>query len=910
MAAKSSIHERLELALEGAELGIWDWDLATGVVQYDERWASMLGYSASELVPTADTWKGLLHPDEREKVLGILQAHLEGRCPHYEIEHRLRHKNGSWVWVLSRGRVLERDPMGRPVRAAGTHLNITERKQEELARLEAEQEAHRRARDLEMLLKSMSNAFVVWRTPLDEHGHLTDFYFDYFNDAYERIAGVSLADVQGKSVREVWPETEPSWYAIYEQIARTGTPQSFEMRHQPTHGLYACNAYRLPHLEDRVCVAFEDVTDRRQHLVEMRNLAEQRDAILNAASVGITLLQKRIIQWCNAEFCGILGYRESELLGADARQFYVHQEDYERVGREGYACIGAGGVYSNEFLFYKKTGEAIWCRLRAKALEPTNIDKGSIWTFNDVNEQRLAEAALRESELRFKRLVQYSSDVIVVSDGHGVVAWASDSVTSTFGYQPSEWIGAALVDFVQDTERAPLSAAMADVIANPHVPQRVGFHCRHKAGHWVPLEVAATNFLDDVSVKGVVFNLRDISARIQIEAERHKLAEQLQQAMKMEAIGRLAGGIAHDFNNLLTAISGNLELASLEPNGSHGEIGEHLQNAQKAASSAAGLTRQLLAFSRRQMIEPKVLDLNQLVDNVRNLLARIIGEDVLLRTALGPHLPPVRVDPGQFEQVLVNLAVNARDAMPNGGVLLIETSVVELDEAYCAAHTDVLPGRYVLLAISDTGVGMDERTRQHLFEPFFTTKPKGRGTGLGLATIFGAIKQSGGSIEVYSELGKGSTFKVYLPPSEAKSEVSESSTQGPEMPLGSETILLIEDDSVVLNLSEAMLKRLGYHVLVAQGAAVALDLARSRRERIDLIFTDVVMPEMNGRDLSERLKVLHPEAKVLFASGYTENVIVHHGVVHQGTNFIGKPFSIVALAKKVRAALDASSPVP
>jgi len=396
---------------------------------------------------------------------------------------------------------------------------------------------------------------------------------------------------------------------------------------------------------------------------------------------------------------------------------------------------------------------------------------------------------------------------------------------------------------------------------------------------------------------------QDVTDRKREEKEKQRLEAQLQQAMKMEAVGRLAGGVAHDFNNLLTGIMGNLQLAQMEMKPDD-PLAEMLTEVNKAAESAAALTRQLLAFSRKQLIEPKVLDLNDIISSLHKMLARLIGEDIELKTVPGKSLGAVKVDPGQIEQILVNLAINARDAMPDGGTLLVETGDVELDEEYCRRHSNAQPGGFVMLAVSDTGVGMSEEVKSHLFEPFFTTKPKGHGTGLGLATIYGAVKQSGGFVEVYSEPGMGTSFKIYLPRAMEKAEKLEKGRRVLEMPGGTETVLLVEDEGIVRELAIKILKRLGYKVLHAPNGGEAFMMAEGYKNRIDLLLTDVVMPGMNGRQLAERLVEIHPEMKVLYTSGYTENVIVHHGVVEENLNFIGKPYAPRDLAAKLREVLE------
>jgi signal transduction histidine kinase len=393
------------------------------------------------------------------------------------------------------------------------------------------------------------------------------------------------------------------------------------------------------------------------------------------------------------------------------------------------------------------------------------------------------------------------------------------------------------------------------------------------------------------------------------ESEREKaealsaLKKSEEQLLQAEAVGRLAGGISHDFNNLLTAIIGysDLSLRRLQTND---PMRRNLEEIKKASERAASLTRQLLAFSRKQVMQPKVFDLNSVVTDLEKMLVRMIGEDIELQTVLKENPGNVKADPGQIEQVLMNLVINARDAMPMGGKLTIETGNVYLDQNYAYQHVGVTPGTYVMIAVSDSGTGMDDETRNRIFEPFFTTKEIGKGTGLGLSTVYGIVKQSGGNIWVYSELGKGTTFKIYLPRVNEGAEDYRDVLETEDLALGTETVLLVEDDELVRNLAREVLESSGYRVLEAATGASALLLCEKHNQPIDLLLTDVVMPEMSGRNLADRLLQLHPEMRVLFMSGYTENSIVHHGVLDKEANFIQKPFTPGGLALRVREVLD------
>jgi signal transduction histidine kinase len=407
---------------------------------------------------------------------------------------------------------------------------------------------------------------------------------------------------------------------------------------------------------------------------------------------------------------------------------------------------------------------------------------------------------------------------------------------------------------------------------------------------------------DEGGIIGVRSMIQDITERKLAEEQMNNLQEQLRQSQKLEAIGQLAGGIAHDFNNLLTIIKGYGQLSLIDLKESDPLWG-NIQEIQSAAQKATNLTRQLLAFSRRQILDPKVLNLNALLQDLDKMLHRIIGEHIELATLLTDDLGKVKIDPGQFEQMVLNLALNARDAMPSGGNLTIETANVELDEEYAHAHISVTPGRYVMLSITDSGVGIQQEIKEKIFEPFFTTKEKG--TGLGLSTVYGIVKQSGGNIWVYSEAGHGTIFKIYLPRVEEELDILRGRKETDSLPRGSETVLLVEDEQSVRSLANRILRLQGYTLLEAANGEEALRVAQEHAgEKIHLLFTDVVMPHLGGKELADQLKVLRPDIKVLYTSGYTDNAIVHQGVLEPGTYILQKPFSPQSLSQKVREVLD------
>jgi two-component system, cell cycle sensor histidine kinase and response regulator CckA len=515
----------------------------------------------------------------------------------------------------------------------------------------------------------------------------------------------------------------------------------------------------------------------------------------------------------------------------------------------------------------------------------------------DVTDKKLAAALAEAGERKYRDLFETSNDGIFVADSQGKLMEVNDSACAQLGYSRQELLSKSIAE-ISALEGPSLDRRLAKVMTRGRSVYETAH--RRKDGTVCPVElsVSPVDFGGHPAFLGIA---RDITERKKSEDQQRHLERQLQQAVKMESIGILAGGVAHDFNNLLTVISGNVSVAnrSVDPNSN---VGTCLREIGSAVASATSLTRQLLAFSRKQVIEPRPTNLSDLVSNMHKMLGRLIGEDIDLRICAASDLDLVLVDPGLIEQAIINLVVNARDAMPTGGKLVIETVNVDLDGAYEHDHPPLKAGRHVMLAVSDTGTGMSEEVKAHLFEPFFTTKPKGHGTGLGLATTYGAIKQSGGDIQTYSEVGRGTTLRIYLPRTLQPLRVSESRPAG--APTGTETILVVEDQELVRRVAVRILKGLGYNVLDAVSGEDAVRVAAAEPGLIALLLTDVIMPDMNGRELATRLTSLRPELRVLFTSGYTENVIGQHGVLDPGIDFIAKPYRADELAWKVRTVID------
>ena len=577
--------------------------------------------------------------------------------------------------------------------------------------------------------------------------------------------------------------------------------------------------------------------------------------------------------------------------------------------RDGEPGLAPDRVIEFEAEYYHADGHTLWLSNRVKGVRDADGAVTGIYgCSSDITERKRAEQRLRAERERAQTYLDLAGVMFVALDTEGRISMVNRRACEVLGWEEDELVGASWFDTCIPSRDRESVREVSLLLLRGEIEPVEYFENSVLTRDGSERVIAWHNTVlrdDSGAIVGHLSSGDDVTERRHAEQEHAQLEQRLHESRKMEAVGRLAAGVAHDFNNVLTVISANAGIM-LEDVPSADPLRESIEEIAGACDQAAGLTRQLLTFSRSQVIEPRVLDLGRLLDNLRPMLERLIGEDILLQTSAPLGLGRVLVDPSQAEQVVLNLAINARAAMPDGGELRIELEDVRVDERECLRHTDATPGAYVALSVSDNGEGMDEATRERIFEPFFSTREPGEGTGLGLATVYGIVTQHGGWIRVDSRRGVGTRFVAHFPRTTGEAQpVPPRRSSG--LASGDETILVVEDDKRVRNLVVRLLRRLGYRVLRAAGGREALELARRHDGPIDLLLTDVVMPRMNGHELSQLLAEARPTVKTLFTSGYTADIIAHHGVLEEGVELVAKPFSPEDLADRIRAILDRRS---
>lgn len=723
----------------------------------------------------------------------------------------------------------------------------------------------------------------------NENDEPADFSFLEVNPAFEKQTGIQNA--RGRRVREIIPQLEEHWFATYGKIALTGEPARFENEAAQLQRCYDVHAFRIGEpREKKVAVFFNDISERKQteeRLREYQRVVEGLEEMIVVVDRQYRYLiaNTAFLNFCAMSAKQVIGHFVEEVVGKDVFAATVKEKmDQCFLGKVVHyeftydsPNLGTRGFFVSYFPIAGRSGvDRIACVLQ------------------DITERKWAEEELRKSEERFSKAFRNSPVAITIStEEEGRYLDVNDAFLLMLGWQRRDVIGhtsAELHFWAEPLDRTEMLRQVkeAEQVAKLNIRYKTAKGEIREAEVWAePIELDGQ--------RCVLAITRDVT-------EAQRLEAQFRQAQKMEAVGQLAGGVAHDFNNLLGVILGYTDL-SLSLTASGSSANQNLEQIKKASNRAVALTRQLLAFSRQQVVFPRVLDLNEVVQNLITMLRRLVSEEIAVSFRPAVPIDSIKADPGQIEQILMNLAGNARDAMPNGGEILIETGNAELDEDYVSPHPGSRAGQHVVLTVSDTGCGMDENVKSKLFEPFFTTKGVGKGSGLGLSTVYGIVKQNGGTIVVYSEPGNGTTFKIYFPAVAVKAEPLTQAHEDAESRGGSETILVVEDDESLRELTARMLQDAGYQVIEARDTDNALDIVRTSQPRIDLLLTDVIMPGRTGIELLEQAKALQPNLLSLFMSGYTGDLVSQRGGSIQEATFLEKPFTRNSLLTKIYSAL-------
>ncbi len=882
--AVSQSEERFRLALDAANAGTWEWDLETNEnVWSDELW-KLFDIEPYSRAPSLDAWRELVHPDDLASAEQLVaQAAQTGT--ELNVEFRISDREGRERWLLSQGRPL-RDSQGRAVRFVGIVLDITERKR-------AEEATQAREQDLQRFAEFAPVAIAMFDREM-RYLAASQCFRDEF----------SLGDQElvGRSHYEVFPEIPERWRAIHRRCLAgaverhpgelfqrlDGTEQWSRWDIQPWH--------RADGQIGGIVLFTEDITRQKKSEEALRASEANYRTLFESASDGITVTdaQLRYVD-ANATACRLFGYAQEELLARSIPDVLA-AEEMPRLAPFMQSMI-AGEVSKSEWRFRRKDGSLFLCEVCAIALPDGRL----LSIGRDITDRKRVEEELAKSQERLALAIQATQlGTFDFSPKTGTLIW-SELTRRHFGLPSCAEVSYdVFLRGIHPDDHERVHATVQSLL----LPASGGQYATEY--RTIGIEDGLERF---VSSWGRVFfdpegqPVRFVGVTLDI-SERKRLEDQYRQAQKLESVGRLAGGVAHDFNNLLTVINGysDMVLGDL-PAGD--PMHDSVTEIRIAGERAAALSRQLLVLSRKQVVQPKDVNLNDVIVEVERMLGRVIGEDIRLECVLNPCLGSVMADPGQLHQVLMNLAINARDAMPAGGTLRIETRNIDIDDRFAEQHAYMKPGGYVQLQVSDTGSGMTKAVMSHLFEPFFTTKKAGVGTGLGLATVYGIVKQSGGSILVDSEFGKGARFTIFLPRIDAGIKVGYEPAPSPLG--GTETILVVEDQQQLRKMVARVLRGFGYTVLEAADPEDAMVQSEGYAGRIHLLLTDVVMPGMAGPELAGRMKPSRPAMEVVFMSGYSEGTRLDEQVLQSSGGYLAKPFSPEELASKVREALGPQS---
>ncbi len=894
---------RFDLTAELSRTCVWEVD-ETGLYTYVSRAVEqVLGYLPEELVGRMRFYD-LRPDDEREAFTAAAFELFERKGCLKNLESRVRTKDGRLIWVSVYGAPLFRE--NRTVRGyRGCTIDITE--------LKAAEERLAHSHDLlRYIIEHAQSAVAV---------HDRNLKYIYVSRRYLEEYGVREQDVIGKHHYEVFPDLPQKWRDVHQkalagEVCRGDRDPYYRQDGSMDWTRWECRPwYEKGGPIGGIIIYTEVITERVQAEEAIRESETNFRRLFETMAQGVIYLgpDGQIIL-ANPSAERILGLDFSAAAGRTLRirdWKPIREDGSELPDYEHPALVALNtGKQVDSFVMgvtNQKTGDRVWLSVSAIPLSrPGESRPFQVHTsFRDITGRKRVERELIESHRMLKDVIETIPARVFWKDCEGRYLGCNRLFARDAGRDsPESLIGDHDFNLAWTEEAEMYRADDRSVIESGEAKINYEEQQTKADGQKVWLRTSKIPLRDgEGRIYGVLGSCEDITEHKFQQEAREKLETQLRQAQKMESVGRLAGGVAHDFNNMLGVIVGHTEMALAQVD-TTSPVFTHLQEIHQAAERSADLTRQLLAFARKQTVTPKVLDLNENVEGMLNMMRRLIGEDIDLAWRPGTHLGSVKMDPSQIEQLLANLCVNARDALRDTGTVTVETRLAAIDEAYCAGHAGFIPGEYVMLAVSDNGCGMGPEVLSHLFEPFFTTKEVGKGTGLGLATVYGIVKQNNGFINVYTEPGYGSTFKIYLPRCTAEPEFMRKEQVEPRPALGHETVLLVEDEPAILDIVQLMLEAQGYRVLAAGTPDEAIRMAWEHGDSINLLITDVVMPRMNGRELARSLMSICPDIKCLFMSGYTANAIAHHGVLDKDAHFIQKPFTVDDLAAKVRHVIE------
>jgi two-component system cell cycle sensor histidine kinase/response regulator CckA len=882
--------ERLAMALDGANDGLWDWNIETNEVYYSPRWKSMLGYKDHEIKHEFTEWERLIHPDDLSKSWDTLNQAIESQGNRFDIEFRMRHKDGHWIDILSRALIYRRKEDNQPYRVVGTHVDITERKKIE----EALRKSEARYRSL---YSTMNEGVALHEVIYDDSGKAIDYRIIDVNQAYSEITKISAEKAIGSTGSELYEIEDPPFLDQYVEVAKKGVPISFDINWEPMDKYFNIAVFSPE--PGKFATVFTDITDQHKATQQLEENEKRLRSIISAMPALLDAFDENgnIIFW-NTECERVTGYTADEVMGIpNILETFYPDPQYRQLVID--SVQKQMGDFTNlEFEITCKDGSK-------KVISWSNISKKypisgwTTWAIGiDITDRKHAEEKLRQNEERFRNILDsVSVGIYAVELKTKIITYVNPAAIQLIGLSKENIIGKKCTEIVCDSEKE-CCPAIHNKLSTYSSEQTI----RNVNGEQIPvLKRVAPVILNEQEC--LLTSFIDLTPLKKVEEEKAQLEEQLFQSQKMQSIGTLAGGIAHDFNNILMAILGYSQ-SVMEEISVDNPLYKDIEEIYKAGNRAASLTNQLLAFSRKQIIQPKLVNLNEKIFDLQKMLRRLMGENIEIGILSDPDIGNIKTDPGQIDQIVMNIAVNARDAMSEGGTFIIKTARIYLDDDYCKKQPEVEPGNYIMLSLSDTGSGIAKEIQNQIFDPFFTTKDQGKGTGLGLSTVYGIVKQNNGHITLSSEIEKGSTFEVYFPEVEISHQQQEDRASYRELYQGNESILLVEDEEIVRKYLARALIQKGYSVHTAGYYDEVLKRFYDPNIQVDLLITDVILPHASGKDIAEALLKIQPSLKVLFMSGYTDNAIGYQNVLDEGIQFLQKPFTPEVFFKKIREILD------